>query len=246
MPGADRISPRDDLSRSEQVPVPEEVATMPTATALHIPPAPPRDEGAAGTEPARSATRPAYDVAILGTGLGGSMLGAILARSGAKVVLVDAAAHPRFAVGESTIPYTLVALRALAARYDVPEINTIATLKTCTQAIGPSFGRKSHFGFLLHRDGQRQDPSEVTQFNTPKLLHEAHHLFRQDSDAFMFRVALKHGCDARLGHRVEHVELDDGGVWLHAADESLRARYVVDAGGFRSPLADQLGLREDP
>ena len=32
------------------------------------------------------------------------MLGAILARNGAKVVMLDSKAHPKFAIGESTIP----------------------------------------------------------------------------------------------------------------------------------------------
>lgn len=190
---------------------------------------------------------PTHDVAILGSGLGGSMLGAILARNGVDVVLIDAAAHPRFAVGESTIPYTLVALRALAARYDVPEILGIATLKNCTKTIGPSFGRKAHFGFLLHHEGEEQDPDEVAQFGTPKILHEAHHLYRQDSDSYMFRVAVQHGCTPKQNHRVTDIDFDDTGVTLTGADGTeTRARYVVDAGGFRSPLAEKFGLREEP
>ena len=44
-----------------------------------------------------------YHVAILGAGIAGSMLAAVLARNGVRVLLVDAATHPRFAVGESTI-----------------------------------------------------------------------------------------------------------------------------------------------
>lgn len=190
---------------------------------------------------------PAYDVAILGSGLGGSMLGAILARNGARVVLIDAASHPRFAVGESTIPYTLVALRSLAARFDVPEILGITTLENCTRTIAPSFGRKAHFGFLLHREGEEQNPEEVTQFGTPKILHEAHHLYRQDSDSYMFRVAVEHGCVPRQNHRITGFAFDDDGVTLTGADGSeIRTRYVVDAGGFRSPLAGELGLREEP
>ena len=42
-----------------------------------------------------------YDVAILGAGFEGSMLGTILACNGAKVVIIDAGTHPRFALGES-------------------------------------------------------------------------------------------------------------------------------------------------
>src|SRR5690242_194063 len=188
-----------------------------------------------------------YDVAILGTGIAGTMLGAILARNGANVLMVDADAHPKFAIGESTIPYTLVALRTIAERYGVPEIKTLATFTNCTKIIGPSFGVKKHFAFLLHHEGRSQQPREVNQFNTPGLLHEASHLYRQDTDAYLFHVAVGYGCDARQNTRIADVDFDDAGVTLSAENgEQFRARYVVDASGFRSPLATKFDLREDP
>lgn len=188
-----------------------------------------------------------YDVAILGSGVAGSMLGAILARGGAKVVLIDADGHPKFAIGESTIPYTLVTLRTIAERYNVPEIKTLATFTNCTKIIGPSFGIKKHFSFLLHHDGQAQDPRETNQFNTPSLLYEASHQFRQDTDAYLFHVAVSYGCVARQNFRIADIDFDDSGVTLSGeTGEQYRARYVVDASGFRSPLAQKFGLREDP
>ncbi len=64
--------------------------------------APQTEEKPAGSEgiPAESA----YDVIILGSGIAGSVTGAILAKHGARVLLVDATTHPRFAVGESMTP----------------------------------------------------------------------------------------------------------------------------------------------
>ncbi|MFI0480131.1 NAD(P)/FAD-dependent oxidoreductase [Actinomadura sp. 9N215] len=190
---------------------------------------------------------PAYDVAILGSGIAGSMLGAILARGGASVLLIDADAHPKFAIGESTIPYTLVALRTIAERYDVPEIKTLATFTNCTKIIGPSFGVKKHFAFMVHHEGRPQDPQETNQFNTPGLLHEASHLYRQDTDAYLFHTAVHYGCDARQHFRVANVDFDGSGVTLTGVNgEEHRARYVVDASGFRSPLAEKFALRETP
>lgn len=209
----------------------------------------PRDvrERAAGQAPAGDG-RTVYDVAILGSGIAGSMLGAILARNGARVLLVDAGTHPKFAIGESTIPYTLVALRTISERYDVPEIKTLATFTNSTRVLGPKFGVKKHFGFLLHHEGRPQDPREVNQFNTPPtLLHEASHLYRQDTDAYLFHTAVKYGCDTRQNFRVTDVEFDDAGVSVVSADgEEYRARYVVDCSGYRSPLAEKFGLREEP
>ena len=63
--------------------------------------------------------RPETDVVILGAGLAGTTLAACLARQGARVLILDAASHPRFAIGESTIPYTSMLMRLVAERYDV-------------------------------------------------------------------------------------------------------------------------------
>ncbi|MFI1568657.1 NAD(P)/FAD-dependent oxidoreductase [Streptomyces sp. NPDC020490] len=188
-----------------------------------------------------------FDVAILGSGVAGSILGAILARNGAKTLLLDAGSHPRFAIGESTIPFTLVSMRTLAERYDVPEIAHLASFTDTTRAIGPRFGVKRHFGFLLHHEGAPQNPREVNEFNTPpQLLHEAAHLFRQDTDSYLFQVAVKYGCKIRQNFFVTDIDFDGSGVTLAGRDGSYRARYLVDASGFRSPVAEKFGLREDP
>ena len=46
---------------------------------------------------------PDYDVAVLGAGIAGSALAAILARHQVRTVLIDAGTHPRFSIGESTV-----------------------------------------------------------------------------------------------------------------------------------------------
>ncbi|AXK31820.1 FAD-dependent oxidoreductase [Streptomyces armeniacus] len=191
--------------------------------------------------------KPEHDVIILGAGIAGSILGAILARNGARVVIVDAGAHPRFAVGESMIPYTLLWLRILAERYDVPEIATLSSYKDCNKEIGTSFGQKRHFGFLRHTEGNEPNPREGTQFSTPGVLNRSGHLFRQDTDSYLFNAAVRYGCATRLGFRVEDVELADDSIAVVGADgNTIRGRYLVDASGFRSPLAEKLDLRENP
>lgn len=192
-------------------------------------------------------TKKRYDVAIIGSGLGGSMLACALARNDVDVLLLDGGTHPRFSIGEATTPYTSVNQRAIAARYGVPELKALTYLAASAKTIAPTFGIKTHFGFFRHEPGKPQDPQEMNQFHTPVLLHEAHHLYRQDSDAWVFYLAARAGCTTRQGFRVADVDFDDAGVTVHGADgDSYRARYVVDASGFRSPLADKLDLREDP
>lgn len=188
-----------------------------------------------------------YDVAILGTGVAGTMLGSILAKAGHSVLMIDAGSHPRFAIGESTIPYTLVTLRTIAERYNVPEIKSFAAFTNINKKIGNSFGVKKHFGFLHHEVSKEQNPLYVNQYGTPGILHESSHLFRQDMDQYMFHVALRYGCHAEQNMRVTEVDIDENGVRLHGEKgQQFKARYICDGSGFRSPLAIKFGARDTP
>jgi FADH2 O2-dependent halogenase len=188
-----------------------------------------------------------FDVAILGSGLAGSVSAAILARHGAKVLLVDAASHPRYAIGESMTPQLAEWLHVLAERYDVPEIQSLTTLKRVTEDISPVFGVKENFGFVIHRPGQEPDPREATQFSLPKVLDRNVHLYRQDSDSFMFYAACSYGVVARQNWRASDLDFDDDGVTITGQNrEVFRAKYLIDASGFRSPVAEKFELRDNP
>lgn len=190
---------------------------------------------------------PDADVLILGSGLAGSVLAAVLARGGANVLVLDGGSHPRFAIGESTIPYTSMLMRLIAERYDVPEIKYLTTFEALQEKVTTSSGIKRNFGFLYHREGERQNPIECHEFPIPKITHTENHFFRQDIDAWLLSVALRYGARVRQQKRVADFEFDDDAVTVIAEDgERFRTRYLVDASGFRSPLAEKLDLREKP
>lgn len=200
----------------------------------------------ARTKPAQR--RNDYDVAILGSGMAGGMLGAVLARNGVRVLLLDAGTHPRFAVGESTIPYTSGMTRLIADRYQVPELMPLSSFKGIRKHVSRNCGQKQNFGFVYHREGRSQVATEVNQLVVPSAIRTETHLFRQDIDAYLFHVAVKYGAHPRLATRIADVEIDpDSGAVLRTdSGEEFRAHYVVDGSGFRSPLADKFGLRETP
>ena len=63
-----------------------------------------------------------FDVAIIGSGFSGSLLAWVLASQGRRVIVIDAAKHPRFAIGESSTPIADLLLRALEIATDAPGI----------------------------------------------------------------------------------------------------------------------------
>lgn len=188
---------------------------------------------------------PDFDVAIIGSGIAGSALAAILARHGQRVVVFEAKAHPRFAIGESLILETSEMMRALAHFFDVPELAYFSTENFLPFA-GTTHGIKRHFGFLHHRPGQPHDVRHTLQAIIPKEPHGHElHLYRQDTDYFMMSTAVSYGTTIRQNTPVQDIELHDDSVTILPANgEPVTARYVVDAGGFRSILAQKFDLRD--
>lgn len=213
----------------------------------HATPQPP--EYSAPREPSSRPTRTETDVVVLGSGIGGSTVAAILARQGARVAIVDGGFHPRFALGESTIGETSFLLRQLATRYDVPELAQVTTAHGLAENISRRCGIKRNFGFVYHRAGERHDRYEVTQCNVSEGRYGPEsHLLRADVDAYLFAAAKRYGALAFEGARAEGVDFDAaGGATVRLRGGSaIAARYVVDATGRRSVLAEQFGLRERP
>jgi FADH2 O2-dependent halogenase len=192
--------------------------------------------------------RGVFDVAILGSGIAGSMMAAILARHGKKVLMVDQGEHPRFALGESTVPHTSMMMRILGDRYDVPEIKHCADFRSIHAHVTRSCGIKRNFGFVYHREGRPQDPREATQSVIAEYPHGPEsHLFRQDVDAYLHNAAIRYGAVSRQKTAVDGIEVDGSGVRLQTrSGEEYKTRFLIDAAGFRSPLAQRFGLRETP
>jgi FADH2 O2-dependent halogenase len=191
--------------------------------------------------------RPDHDVVILGSGLAGSIIAACLANAGVNTLLIDAGQHPRFAIGESTIPYTSMMMRLVSERYGVPEIKKLTTFEAVQSDISTNCGIKRNFGFVYHKPGQPHNIEQANQFPIPRITHIENHFFRQDVDQWMLNVATSYGAHLRQKLKIEDVEIADGRAEVRGADGTvITAKFIIDASGFRSPLATKFNLREEP
>lgn len=183
-----------------------------------------------------------YDVAILGSHLASNLLGAILARHGLRVLLVDAECDAAQAAGETTVPYTAEVFFTLARRFDVPEIAAFGLTRDLPDEVRRTSGVKRSLGFLYHVAGLAQDPRHAVQFNVPGE-HSEWHPYRPHVDRYAHRVAQRYGARA-IRYRpklVDVVRAPDEVRVVTADHQTFRARCVVDAVGVDSPLLCQLG-----
>lgn len=191
-----------------------------------------------------SALETSYELAIVGGGIAGCMLGAAMARNGVRVVIVESASYPKFAIGESMILETSELMRSLALVFDVPELEHFSA-ENYLPVIGGSHGVKRHFSYLPHRPGETASAADVVQAVIPQRPygHELH-IHRQDSDYYFATVAVRYGATLLQNTAVTDIETDTDGTRIVTADgRSLQADYVVDASGFRSILAQKYDLR---
>src|SRR5688572_30739558 len=93
-----------------------------------------------------------HDVIIIGSGIAGSSLALVLQKAGVQTFVLERKTHPRFAIGEATIPTTSFLLNQLAADYDVPELGQVSHYLGLRER-GCAAWPKQGFWYGLHSAG---------------------------------------------------------------------------------------------
>src|SRR5688572_27320934 len=105
-----------------------------------------------------------FDLAILGSGFGGSLLAMVARRLGLSVLLLERGTHPRFANGESSSPLAHLLLEELARRYDLPQLLPLTAYGPWKRAYPRlDVGLKRGFTFYRHDAGQPFDPDPLRE-----------------------------------------------------------------------------------
>jgi FADH2 O2-dependent halogenase len=194
------------------------------------------------------------DIAIVGSGFGGSILAMIARRLGYRVVLLERGRHPRFAIGESASPLAGVLIEQLADRYDLPRLRPLSAFGTWQRTYPDVVcGLKRGFTYFKHEVGQRYS---VAADRSNRLLVAASpndelsdtHWLRSDVDHFLLREAIALGAEYLDEVTLERVEWEGHDAVLtgqrRGAPVRVRARFVIDASGPRGFLSRAMGIAE--
>jgi tetracycline 7-halogenase / FADH2 O2-dependent halogenase len=197
-----------------------------------------------------------FDLAIVGSGFGGSMLAMIARRLGRSVLLLERERHPRFAIGESSTPLANLLWEELCARYDLPSMSSLSKWGAWQEHHpGIACGLKRGFTFYHHHldrpwsdDARRRHQLLVGASPHDRIADT--HWYRPDLDRFLVDEARKLGVEYLDEVRLE-VARPSGAGWDLAGDRhghrlEFRTRFIVDASGPRGFLFRALNLPEAP
>ncbi len=166
------------------------------------------------------------DVLVIGGGPAGSAVSTLLARKGWKVVLLEKSEHPRFHIGESLLPQGMPTLERLGV---LEQVRACSVLK-----LGADFpnddGSYSVFDF---GNSLRAQPNFAFQVK------------RAEFDKILFDNARAAGVETYENTRVTAVDFaEDDAITVHAGDRRWTPRYLIDASGRDTFLANKLKLKQ--
>lgn len=160
-------------------------------------------------------------------------MGALLAKRGYSVVILEKAHHPRFHIGESLLPANLPLFEQLGV---LDAVRAIGIEKWGAEFVSPWHeGKSQTFQF-----GEAWDKSMPFSYQVR----------RSEFDEILFRNAARLGANVIEGCRVKDVVFaaDRSGAVVNAmhddgSSQCWRARYVVDASGRDTVLGKQFDIK---
>jgi flavin-dependent dehydrogenase len=175
-------------------------------------------------------TEPRCDVLVIGGGPSGSTVAALLAERGRDVVLIEKERHPRFHIGESLLPLNMPLFERLGV---AKEIEAIGMPKYGAEFVSPWQDKPVHVDFANAWDNSFPSTYQVR---------------RSEFDEVLFRNAARKGAKTIEACRVTAVDFDREGAIVTArqedgADRKWRTRFVADASGRDTFLANRMGIK---
>ena len=199
-----------------------------------------------------------YDVVVVGSGIAGGITALVLSRLNLRVLVVEVSKHPRFAIGESTLPTTTYIINRLAEKYKIPELKGLTqyTMSPKAPFLGCTDYAKLGFWFGLHRDKEELKTEDELYFETldPPWGPDVHFI-REKVDGYLASLFPKYGVDYSDRTQVADYSYDAENhicsmkIKKRGEDEEgvrVKSRFVVDATGHSAFFAKKFGLAEKP
>jgi FAD-dependent halogenase len=176
------------------------------------------------------------DVIVVGGGPGGSTAATLLAKAGARVLLVEKEKFPRYQIGESLLPATVHGICRLLGVSD--DLHAAGFIKKR----GGTFRWGKHPTRWTFDFGAAQ-VNQALEFNF------AYQVERARFDELLLNNARRHGVEVREETTVTDMIQENGrcsGVTLldrSGRSTEAQARFIIDASGNQSRLHAQAGER---
>lgn len=189
-----------------------------------------------------------FDFAVVGSGFAGSIMSMVLRRLGYSVLLLERGTHPRFVIGESSTPFANLLLETLAEKFDLPMLRELSEWGRW-QRSHPELpaGLKRGFTFYHHSAGAELDlanrETQLLVAASPNDEVADTHWHRPDFDQALVQEARRLGAHYFDRCGVRKVVRQGEGWEIGTERETFAARFVIDASGGASPLADWLGAK---
>jgi tetracycline 7-halogenase / FADH2 O2-dependent halogenase len=197
-----------------------------------------------------------YDIAVVGSGFGGSLLAMIAHQLGRSVILLEKNKHPRFAIGESSTPLSNILLGNLATRYHLSGIAPLSKWGSWQQTYSHvACGLKRGFTFYHHVLGEPRasDPDRQHQLLVAASPHDRiadTHWYRAEVDHLFVKEAQQIGVPYLDEVKLQNVSESENEIRLQGRgnneDLRIRAKFIVDATGPRGFIHHALALQEAP
>jgi flavin-dependent dehydrogenase len=171
------------------------------------------------------------DVLVIGGGPAGSTMATLLARQGRRVAMLEKDHHPRFHIGESLLPGNVELFDRLGVR---DQVDSIGMPKFGIEFVPPDSPERSYVEFA---DGWDSTKGAAWQVR------------RSELDEILFRNAASAGALTLEGAVVRQVDFDAHGATVTAelddgGTRTWRTRFIVDASGRNTVLANKLGCKQ--
>lgn len=172
----------------------------------------------------------------------------ILKRLGRSVLLLEKGRHPRFAIGESSTPFSNLLLERIATDFDLPFLRPLCEWGSWKRTY-PSLpvGLKRGFTFYHHERGKKlgyHDRSrQLLVAASPNDMAADTHWYRPEFDSFLVKKAMEIGV-----HYLENfkmVEMENSTPWMirgENPEHEFFANFVIDASGSNSALARMMEI----